>query len=64
MLYRNVALFQFAFEGVIVADNGSGVPDAHVGRIFELFYTTKEESGNGLGWPLPSALWKSTAANC
>jgi signal transduction histidine kinase len=37
---------------IIVADNGSGVADEHVDRIFEPFYTTKGDSGNGLGLAL------------
>ena len=42
---------QAAFD-IVVADNGSGVPDEHISRIFEPFYTTKEESGTGLGLAL------------
>lgn len=38
-------------EGVriTIADNGSGIPCERVRRIFEPFYTTKQDSGTGLG---------------
>jgi PAS domain S-box-containing protein len=38
-------------EGVriMVADNGSGIPRAHLRQIFEPFYTTKKDTGTGLG---------------
>lgn len=32
-----------------VQDDGSGVPDEHLARIFEPFYSTKGEQGHGLG---------------
>jgi signal transduction histidine kinase len=34
---------------VTVADNGIGIPKAHLERIFEPFFTTKQGSGTGLG---------------
>ncbi len=34
---------------VTVADNGVGIPKAHLERIFEPFFTTKQGSGTGLG---------------
>ena len=37
---------------IIVADNGCGIPLEHQSRIFEPFYSTKEEKGNGLGLAL------------
>jgi len=43
-------------EGVRItlADNGSGIPSADLQRVFEPFYTTKKETGTGLG------LWVSS----
>jgi signal transduction histidine kinase len=34
---------------VSVQDNGTGIPPEHLKHIFETFYTTKKESGTGLG---------------
>jgi signal transduction histidine kinase len=34
---------------IVVADNGSGIPPAHIERIFEPFFTTKKDVGTGLG---------------
>lgn len=35
-----------------IADNGHGIRTEHLSRIFEPFFSTKEEAGNGLGLPL------------
>jgi PAS domain S-box-containing protein len=38
------------FVGIVIADNGPGVPPEHQSRIFEPFFTTKPSgSGTGLG---------------
>jgi signal transduction histidine kinase len=34
---------------VVVADNGSGIAPEHFEHLFEPFYTTKTDSGTGLG---------------
>ena len=34
---------------ITVADNGSGIPRKNLQRIFEPFYTTKKDTGTGLG---------------
>ncbi len=34
---------------IIVADNGSGIPLANQRKIFEPFYTTKKDTGTGMG---------------
>ena len=34
---------------ISVGDNGSGISQPHRARIFEAFYTTKEDIGTGLG---------------
>jgi PAS domain S-box-containing protein len=34
---------------IVVADNGSGISRNHLRQVFEPFYTTKKDSGTGLG---------------
>lgn len=34
---------------VTVADSGAGIAPAHLGRVFEAFFSTREERGTGLG---------------
>lgn len=34
---------------VLISDNGGGIDSAHMNRIFDAFFTTKEQKGSGLG---------------
>jgi len=43
---------------ITVADNGSGISAADLQRIFEPFYTTKKETGTGLGLWVSSGIVK------
>ncbi|MDR3134493.1 MAG: cache domain-containing protein [Deltaproteobacteria bacterium] len=37
------------YARLAISDNGPGIPDSEIGRIFEPFYTKKPGSGRGLG---------------
>jgi len=37
---------------IVVADNGTGIPEGEVARIFEVFASTKGSRGTGLGLPV------------
>ena len=37
---------------IVVADNGTGIDPAEVGKIFEVFASTKGSRGTGLGLPV------------
>jgi signal transduction histidine kinase len=37
------------FLNITIADNGHGISDLHINRIFEPFFSTKDEVGTGLG---------------
>ena len=37
-----------------VSDNGCGIPEDEIGKIYEPFYSTKGQSGTGLGL---SVIW-------
>ena len=41
---------------VRVADNGPGVPPQHAERIFQPFFTLKDQQGSGLGLPISASL--------
>ncbi len=32
-----------------VEDNGSGIPEAHLGHVFDAFFSTKDDKGTGIG---------------
>ena len=40
----------------VIADNGEGIPKEHPDGIFQPFFTTKGESGTGLGLSLSKAI--------
>lgn len=42
----------------LIADNGHGIPPEHLPKIFQPFFTTKEEQGNGLGLALSHKIVK------
>ncbi len=39
-----------------VADTGPGIPEAHIGNVFDPFYTTKQAEGTGLGLSISQTL--------
>lgn len=43
---------------IVVADNGSGIPRESLGKIFEPFYSTKKDTGTGLGLWVSSGIVK------
>ena len=48
---------------IVVADTGSGMPDAVRRRIFEPFYTTKDATGTGLGLWISSEILEKHGAS-
>ncbi len=46
-----------------VSDNGSGIPQEHIARIFEPFYTTKGPHGSGLGLSTAREVMESFGGN-
>ncbi len=40
----------------VIADNGHGIPHEHVERLFQPFFTTKDDRGNGLGLALSKGI--------
>lgn len=34
---------------ILIADTGTGIPEDHIDRIFDLYFTTKRDRGSGLG---------------
>lgn len=47
-------------NGVLVADDGSGVPDQHTSQVFSPFFTTKRDSGGtGMGLPIVKSMIES-----
>jgi CheY-like chemotaxis protein/two-component sensor histidine kinase len=41
---------------VEIADNGPGIPQSHLTRIFEPFFSTKQDQGTGLGLPISQGI--------
>jgi CheY-like chemotaxis protein len=48
---------------VTVADNGSGIPEEHLARIFDPFYTTKGARGTGLGLSIVREIMQGIGGN-
>jgi signal transduction histidine kinase len=43
---------RFDYISLVVADNGHGISPDNLGRLFQPFFTTKNDQGNGLGLAL------------
>jgi len=48
---------------VRISDNGPGIPEEHVGRIFEPFFSTKGEYGTGLGLSITFGIVQKLGGN-
>jgi CheY-like chemotaxis protein len=44
------------YTGITIEDNGVGMIEENLNRVFDLFYTTKNSSGKGLGLPIARSI--------